>query len=259
MSNFLQLSGNIEMIDTLVTTLVEPTCGFDGAYEFEDLDEQGMIRVYYNNVPAANLQVFLTSLHFRLQDPLYAEVKSSMEIPAPAEGVFRITASAKQADKIAEDFFVYNGIESFMQLVYPLSADCTLSKVEMIAVGLSEEDMAKLNKQGKTTAMAKKVHTKIDKVGSALHTTGRIVANDVFNPLAVAATKTTATIVTAGAKTIVDCGIAAANEVLRDAASFSLSELKERDEVKTMAYSLGKLLNKNKTAKSNNGANNFNF
>ena len=257
MSNFLQLSGNIETITCLLNTLVEPTCGFDGAYEFEDLDDQGMIRVYYNNVPSANLQVFLTSLYFRLQDPLYAEVKSSMEVPQPAEGVFRITASAKTATKVAEDFFIYNGVESFMELVYPLSTDCTLAKVEMIAVGLTEEEMAKLNKQGKTTVMAKKVHNKIDKVGSALHTTGRIVANDVFNPLAVAATRTTATIVTAGAKTIVDCGIAAANEVLRDAASFSLSELKEREEVKTMAYSLGKLLNKNKSAKAVNHSNNF--
>lgn len=259
MSNFLQLSGNIETITCLLSTLVEPTCGFPDAYEFEDLDEQGMIRIYPENVPTANLQVFLTSLYFRLQDKLYADVKSNMEIPQPAEGVFRITASAKTATKVAEDFFIYNGVESFMELVYPLSADCTLTKIEMIAVGLSEEDMAKLNKQGKTTAMAKKVHTKIDKVGSALHTTGRIVANDVFNPLAVAATRTTATIVTAGAKTIVDCGLAAANEVLRDAASFSLSELKEREEVKTMAYSLGKLLNKNKSAKAVNHSNNFDF
>lgn len=257
MNTFLQLSGNIDIITALLTTLVEPTCGFDGAYEFEDLDDQGMIRVYYENVPAANLQIFLASLYFRLQDPLYAGVKANMEIPAPAEGVFRITASVKTASKVAEDFFIYNGIENYLELAYPLSADCSLAKVEMIAVGLAEEEMAKLNKQGKTTVMAKKVHNKIDKVGSALHTTGRIVANDVFNPLAVAATKTTATIVTAGAKTIVDCGIAAANELLRDAASFSLSELKEREEVKTMAYSIGKLLNKNKTIKTTNGTNNF--
>lgn len=257
MSNFLQLTGTIDTITCLINTLVEPVCAFEGAYEFEDLDDQGMLRLFPENIPSANLQIFLTSLYFRLQDPLFAEVKSNLEIPEPVEGVFRITASVKQAGKVAEDFFIYNGITNYLELVYPLSLDCTLAKVEMIAVGLSEEELAKLNKQGKTTVMAKKVHTKIDKVGSAMQTTGRIVANDVINPLAVAATRTTATIVTAGAKTLIDCGIAAANEVLRDAASFSLSELKERDEVKTMAYSLGKLLNKNKIAKTTNHSNNF--
>ena len=70
-------------------------------------------------------------------------------------------------------------------------------------------------------------------------------------------TKTTATIVSAGAKTIVDCGLAAANEIMRDAAQFSLNELKQRKEVKQMAYSFNKLMNKNQAKKSNNRANNF--
>ena len=129
----------------------------------------------------------------------------------------------------------------------------------MIAIGLSEEEQALLNKQGKTTVMANKVHTKIEKVGNTLHNTGRIVANDVVNPLAVAAAKTTATVVSAGAKTIVDCGLAAANELLRDAAQLSISELKQRKEVQTMGYSLRKLMNKTQSTKTNNRANNFNL
>lgn len=259
MKTFVQLSGNFDIITCLQNTLVLNTCGFDGAYEFEDLDDQAMIRIYPENVPASNFNVFLTSLYYRLQDPMYAEVKCNVEIPEPAQDVFRITASAKSAQKVAEDFFIYNGIENYIELVYPLSADCSLAKVEMIAIGLSEEEQALLNKQGKTTVMANKVHTKIEKVGNTLHNTGRIVANDVVNPLAVAAAKTTATIVSAGAKTVVDCGLAAANELLRDAAQLSISELKQRKEVQTMGYSLRKLMNKTQSAKTNNRANNFNL
>ena len=259
MKTFVQLSGNYDVVTCLNNTLVTNTCGFDGAYEYEDLDDQAMIRIYPENIPAANFNVFLTSLYYRLQDPMYAEVKCNVEIPEPAQDVFRITASAKNAQKVAEDFFIYNGIENFIELTYPLSADCSLSKVEMIAIGLSEEEQALLNKQGKTTVMANKVHTKIEKVGNTLHNTGRIVANDVVNPLAVAAAKTTATVVSAGAKTIVDCGLAAANELLRDAAQLSISELKQRKEVQTMGYSLRKLMNKTQSTKTNNRANNFNL
>ena len=257
MKTFVQLSGNYDIITCLNNTLVMHTCGFDNGFEYEDLDEQAMIRIYPENIPAANFNVFLTSLYYRLQDPMYAEVKCNVEIPEPAQDVFRITASAKNASKVAEDFFIYNGIENFIELVYPLSADCSLSKVEMIAIGLSEEEQALLNKQGKTTVMANKVHTKIEKVGNTLHNTGRIVANDVVNPLAVAAAKTTATIVSAGAKTAVDCVLAAGNELLRDAAQLSISELKQRKEVQTMGYSLRKLMNKTQSAKTNNRANNF--
>ena len=257
MKTFVQLSGNYDIITCLNDTLVINTCGFDGGFEYEDLDDQAMIRIYPENVPASNFNVFLTSLYYRLQDPMYAEVKCNVEIPEPAQDVFRITASAKNAQKVAEDFFIYNGIENYIELVYPLSADCSLAKVEMIAIGLSEEEQALLNKQGKTTVMANKVHNKIEKVGNTLHNTGRIVANDVVNPLAVAAAKTTATIVSAGAKTVVDCGLAAANELLRDAAQFSVSELKQRKEVQTMGYSLRKLMNKTQATKTNNRANNF--
>ena len=247
MKNFVQLNGNIEMINVLMNTLVEPLCGFENAYEFEDLDDLGMIRIYPEHIPAANFQVLLTSLYYRLQDALYEEIQCNCEIPEPDQNsVFRVTASAKNASKVAEDFFIYNDIENFIELVYPLSADCTLAKVEMIAIGLSEEEMNLLNKQGKTTVRAQKVHN-----------TGRIGANDVINPLATAAAKTTATIVSAGAKTIVDCGLAAANEIMRDAAQFSLNEIKQRKEVKQMAYSFNKLMNKNQTKKSNNRTNNF--
>ena len=257
MKNFVQLNGSIEIMNCLLNTLVEPTCGFENAYDFEDLDDLGMIRIYPEHIPAANYQVLLTSLYYRLQDPMYAEVQCNCAIPEPAQDVFRVTASAKTAAKVAEDFFVYNDIENFIELVYPLSADCTLAKVEMIAIGLTEEEQALLNKQGKTTVRAAKVHNKIEKLGNTVHNTGRILANDVVNPLATAAAKTTATIVSAGAKTIVDCGLAAANEIMRDAAQFSLNELKQRKEVKQMAYSFNKLMNKTQSVKSNNRTNNF--
>lgn len=256
MANFVQLNGNINEVNCLLNTLVEPTCGFENAYEYEDLDEQGMIRIYPEHIPAANFQVFLTSLYYRLNDPLFANVKCNMALPEPENNVFRITASAKNAGKVAEDFFIYNNVENYIELVYPLSLDGTLAKIEMIAIGLSEEELNKLNKQGKTTVMANKVHNKIEKLGGSIQTTGRIVANDVVNPLAVAAAKTTATIVSAGAKTVVDCALAGANEILRDAAQFSVAELKARPEVQTMGYSLRKLMNKTQSATSNNNRTN---
>ena len=257
MKTMLQLSGNIEVIACLYDTLVSQVCGFQNACEFEDLDELGMIRVYPESMPAPNYLVLLTSLYYRLQDALFTGVDCNMELPEPAENVFRIVTSKKQAQKIYEDFFIYNNIpeEQVIQLIFPRSYDCSLAQIEMIAIGLSEEDMAKLNKQGKTTVVANKVHNKIEKVGSVVQTTGRIMANDVVNPLAIAAAKTTATVVSAGAKTIVDCAIAASNEILRDAAQFSMAEIKQRDDVKTMTYSLRKLMNKTQAAtkqRSNN-------
>lgn len=257
MKTMIQLDGNMNVIALLMNTLVEPICGFEDAYDFEDLDDLGMIRIYPDAIPAANYQVLLTSLFYRLNDPLYAEVKCNVAIPEPHESVFRVTASAKQASKVAEDFFVYNDINNFIEIVYPLSIDGSLAKVEMIAVGLSEEEKALLTKQGKTTVRAAKVHNRIEKIGNTVHNTGRIVANDVINPLATAAAKTTATIVSAGAKTLVDCGLAAANEIMRDAACFSVNELKERKDVRQIAYSFNKLMNKNQAKKSNNGASNF--
>ena len=253
----IQLDGNMNAIALLMSTLVEPICGFEDAYDFEDLDDLGMIRVYPDAIPAANYQVLLTSLYYRLNDPLYAEVKCNVAVPEPHESVFRVTASAKNASKVAEDFFVYNDINNFIEIVYPLSIDGSLAKIEMIAVGLSEEEKALLTKQGKTTVRAAKVHNRIEKIGNTVHNTGRIVANDVVNPLATAAAKTTATIVSAGAKTVVDCALAAANEIMRDAACFSVNELKERKDVRQIAYSFNKLMNKNQTKKSNNGASNF--
>ena len=256
----LQLDGRIEMILALVQSYAE-ILGFEDAYDFEDLDDKGMFRVYPENIPAANYKVFLTSLYYRLQDPLYQGLRCNLTIPAPENDVFRITAPVSKADKMAEDFFVYNNIESFAEIVYPLSLDGSLAKIELIAIGLTEDDIAKLNKQGKTAVVAGKVHKRIEKVGDAMHTTGRIVTNDVINPLATASAKTAATVVSGLGKTAVDCGLAAANELLRDAAQFSLSELKQRKDVKTMMYSVGKIMNKTKqaAANKNNGSNNFNF
>ena len=260
MKNMLQLSGSIELINALLETLVQPICGFQNAFEFEDLDDLGMIRVYAEHVPAANYRVFVTSLYYRLQDKLFETIDCNVALPEPEEDVFRITASAKQAQKVKEDFFIYNGIENVAELVYPLSVDGSLAKIELIAVGLTEDELNKLNKQGKTTVKAAKINQRITKIGDAVHTTGRIMANDVVNPLAKAATKTTATIVAAGAKTIVDCGLIAAAEIAREAATFNINEIKERQEVKSLAYSWAKFTNQNKNTNANkNRTNNFNF
>ena len=51
MKTFVQLSGNFDIITCLQNTLVLNTCGFDGAYEFEDLDDDGKkIKNYKNGI-----------------------------------------------------------------------------------------------------------------------------------------------------------------------------------------------------------------
>jgi hypothetical protein len=51
--------------------------------------------------------------------------------------------------------------------------------------------------------------------------------------------------------------LVAGNEILRDAASFSLPELKQRDEVQTMKYSINKLLGKTNKPQAKQSANSF--
>lgn len=253
----IQLTGEVAPINLLFKTVVEPICCFEGAYDYEDIDDIAMIRVYPEKMQSANLEVLLTSLHYRLQDPLYNSVECEKELPVPNQSTFRITASQKQCDKLIEEFFTYNNIEDFVPVVYPLTLDGTLAKVELIAVGLEEDTIAKLNKQAKQTVIAKKVNTRINKVGDILHTSGRIVTNNIANPLAVAATKTTATIASGLAKTAVDCAMVATNEVLRDVAQFSFSEIKQRDEAKTIVYSLKKIMNKTNHTSAKQQMNNY--
>ena len=259
MKNFIQLDGNINMINILLSTIVEPLCAFENAYDFEDLDDVGMIRLYPEYIPASNLAVVTIALYHRLNDPMYQEVQCNCEIPEPDQNTFRITCAMKDAQKKAEDFFIYNNIENFIQLDNPRKPDCSIVGAEIIAIGLTDEERNLLERQGKTTQRAAKVHNKIEKLGNTMHNTGRIMANDVVNPLATAAAKTTATIISAGAKTIVDCGLAAANEFMRDAASFNKEDFLNRKDVKSTIYSFNKLMNKTQAKKSNNRSNNFNF
>lgn len=46
MKTFVQLSGNYDIITCLNDTLVINTCGFENGFEYEDLDDQAMIRIY---------------------------------------------------------------------------------------------------------------------------------------------------------------------------------------------------------------------
>ena len=261
MANYIQIEGRIELISALNNTLLAPLCGnFEGAYELEDLGDVGMLRIFPDAIPTDFFKVILTSLYFRAKDPLYEGLVFNVEIPEPESDVFRMAVPAKDADKMAEDFFIYNHIENFVQLVYPLSLNSSLAKVEIIAVGLTPDELVKLGRQGKTTAVANKVQKKIEKVGDVMQTTGRIVTHNVVNPLAVASAKTTATVVTGLGKTAVDCLGAVGEEVLREAAQFSLSELKNRKDVKSMTYSLNKIFNKTKAMTANkNTSNNFEF
>jgi cell shape-determining protein MreC len=114
-----------------------------------------------------------------------------------------------------------------------------------------------LPKQAKTQVKAQAINKKMTKLGNQVASTSKIVMNDVVNPLGKASAKVGATVVGGLGKTALDMGLTAANELLRDAACFSLNELKQRDEVQTMKYSLNKLLGKTNKPQAKQSANNF--
>ena len=104
---------------------------------------------------------------------------------------------------------------------------------------------------------AQVINQKITKIGDTLSASTKVVMNDVINPLGKTTAKMGATVIGGLGKTAVDMAIVASNELLRDVATLSLSELKNRDEMKTMAYSINKILNKNNKPQAKQSTNNF--
>jgi hypothetical protein len=97
------------------------------------------------------------------------------------------------------------------------------------------------------------------KLGNKVASSTKIVMNDVVNPLGKATAKVGASVVGGMMKTGVDMAMTISNEILRDAATFSLSELKQREEIQTMKYSLNKLLGKTNKPQAKQSSNNFSF
>ena len=132
-------------------------------------------------------------------------------------------------------------------------------KAELIAINLTDEKMSLLSRQGKTQQMAKKINQRITKVSDTLTASTKIVMSDVINPAAKAAVKAGATIASGVAKTAVDCMFVATAEIMKDASSFSLAELKKKEEVNTIKYCTRKILNKGQETAVKQARNNFNF
>ncbi len=264
-----ELSGNRVQIESLANTVFSQLAVFSDesgqiyqAYELVDVDENTMfLKVDLNSLTPESLQLLMTVLHYRFKDStLTNSVKTNMQIPQPAENHFRLTVNVKEYEKFVEEYFIYNSVsnDQFTALVYPLSFDMGINKAELIAINLNEKQMKLLGKQAKTQVVAKKVGAKIDSVSTTLTATSKITMQEVVNPLAVAATKVGTTIASGLATTAVDCALTAVAEIAKDASNFSLNELKKRDDVQIINYSIRKMLNKGQQSTAKSG-NNFNF
>ncbi len=255
-----QLCGNRVQIESLVNTVFNQVCVFSdgeqlfGAFETIEVDENTvMLKWDTENLTANAICMLNTALYYRLQDKTLTEgLQIEKPIEKPMDNHIRLLTTIDKYESVVEDYCIYNNIpdSQYTALMYPLSLSMNINKAEILMINLSDEQMAKIARQGKTQVKANAIHAKVDSIGTALHTTSKVVMKDVVNPLAVNASKVAGTVVSGLATTAVDCGLAVANEVLRDAAKFSLNELKQRDEIATMKYSIGKILNKtNKPSK----------
>ena len=264
-----QLIGNQVQMEALMNTVFNTICAVQTeedeiayAYEAELIDDTMIIKWDTDCLTdAANLMLD-TALYYRSQDKLlWQGITSEYKIEQPAENHFRILTTMDKYEQVAEDYFVYNNITSqqYVAMVYPLSLTANVNKVELLAVGLTEEQMEILPAQAKTQVKAQAINKKISKIGRTMSNSTKVVMNDVVNPLGKATAKVGATVVGGVAKTGLDMVMVATNEILRDAATFSLSELKQRDEVQTMKYSINKLLGKTNKPQQKQSMNNFNL
>lgn len=253
--NYLCFAGNEEGLLTDENGAIVP------AFEYEEMDDTTSYIKYDIAEVFPTYRVLLEAvLYHRFQDKALTSSVTAQPAVEKIEGVFRITTTPKNREQVLVDFFIDNGIseEEVVQLQYPVSLASNLYKVEMIVIGLSDDKMNKLNQQGKTQVTANKVHTKIEKVGSLMHTTTKIAMKDVVNPLAQAATKSGAVIASGVVQTAADCGRIVAAEALKGIAAFSIKDLKESDEWVSMKYSMRKIMNKgNKVENNKSQMNNY--
>lgn len=264
-----ELCGNKAQVESLINTVFSQVCVFtDGeemffAFESIEVDDSTVMLKWDTENLTANANVMLhTALYYRLQDKgLSDSITVAPQIEKPADNHIRLMVAIDKYEKTVEDFCIYNAIPQtqFMALMYPISLAMNVNKAEILIINLSDEQLNKITRQGKSQVKANAVHAKVNAIGDTLHTTSRIVMNDVVNPLATAAAKVGGTIVSSGAKTVMDCGIAVANEIMRDAAEFSLKEMAQREDVKTLAYSFRKMTGKIGQATKKQSNNNFNL
>lgn len=260
--------GNKVQVESLLENVFKTTAIFENngeqyyAFSVEEVDDENMMINYDLSPLTSNArQMLLTSLYYRFQDAtLTGDLKVDNPLEQPAPNHFRMMVPIDKYESFVENYFIFNAIpeESFTALVYPLNFNLGINKVELIAINLTEEKLSLLSKQGKTERTAKVVNQKITKVSNTLTASTKIVMSDVVNPLAVATTKVGATIASGMAKTVVDCAFTAVAEVAKDASSFSLTELKQKEEVCVIKYCVNKMLNKN-GANKKASTNNFEF
>ena len=266
-----QICGNKLQVESLINTVFSQLCVSVNVEEeqvyfhFETIevdDNTVMLKWDTDSLTSEATQLLNTALYYRFQDKtLSNELQIEHAIEKPMENHIRIMCNIDKYEEIVEDYCVYNNIPQthYIPLKYPLSLTMDVNKAEVIMVNLTDEQMSTINRQGKTQVKANAIHQKVNSIGTALHTTSKVAMKDVVNPLAVNSAKVGATVISGLATTALDCGMAVANEVLRDVAKFSLSEVKKRDEIQTMKYSIRKILNKTNKPAQKQQANNFNL
>ena len=276
-----QITGKMNQVESLIATVFNNICViFDEEgqiavdeegnriYSYEafklETEEQTVVRWDTDMMTEEADRMLDTILFYRLQDKMLTSGMTYETEEGPvklqvADNHFRILTTVDKYEKMIEDYFVYNGItpDNYMAVTYPMSLSANMYKVELIAINVSEEKMDIMSRQGKVQKKAQVINQKITKIGDTLSASTKVVMNDVINPLGKTTAKMGATVIGGLGKTAVDMAIVASNELLRDVATLSLSELKNRDEMKTMAYSINKILNKNNKPQAKQSTNNF--
>lgn len=276
-----QITGKMNQVESLISTVFNNICVlFDEEgqiavdeegnkiYSYEafklETEEQIVVRWDTDMMTEEADRMLDTILFYRLQDKMLTSgmIYETEEGPVKlqvADNHFRILTTVDKYEKMIEDYFVYNGItpDNYMAVTYPMSLSANMYKVELIAINVSDEKMDIMSRQGKVQKKAQVINQKITKLGDTLSASTKVVMNDVINPLGKTTAKMGATVIGGLGKTAVDMAIVASNELLRDVATLSLSELKNRDEMKTMAYSINKILNKNNKPQAKQSTNNF--
>lgn len=276
-----QITGKMNQVESLIATVFNNICViFDEEgqiavdeegnriYSYEafklETEEQTVVRWDTDMMTEEADRMLDTILFYRLQDKMLTNGMTYETEEGPvklqvADNHFRILTTVDKYEKMIEDYFVYNGItpDNYMAVTYPMSLSANMYKVELIAINVSEEKMDIMSRQGKVQKKAQVINQKITKIGDTLSASTKVVMNDVINPLGKTTAKMGATVIGGLGKTAVDMAIVASNELLRDVATLSLSELKNRDEMKTMAYSINKILNKNNKPQAKQSTNNF--
>ena len=206
--------GNVNIITEIVNNVFKPVLG-EELQGVEILTQEDNMLVKYNleEMTFEQARIIEALLYNRKADGLLEEVYSDENLSKAFEvldaeselliGSFEITVENEaKAKEIIDDVFKAAGVYNVHVSMKPVCAGwgTGFSKISLLAVGLTEEQIALLNR---TTSM-KSIGLKTKKLVQTATTTGyssaKVIANDIITPLAECAGKYSGLAVSTGVK-----------------------------------------------------------